>query len=676
MAKTQAIIDLIANDKRFKSAMSRVHGILKRVRTAMQGVAQTARRMIFFGTAAMVGFVKATSDQIKAETKLAAVLKSTENAAGLTNKQLHAQARELQNLTGIGDEVIINTQAILATFKEIKGTHFSRAIRSILDMSTVLDTDLKSAAIQVGKALNDPIRGVTALGRAGVQFTDKQKDVIKGFVEQGNIVAAQAVILQELESQFQGAAKAIGDTLPGALKKAWAALGDMGEQIGSIFIPFITTFANKVVTLSQKIVDWALANKQLVKTGAAVVAILAAIVAIIPTLSVALIGLSSSVTVLSALLPLLTATAGVIAATAAALLILTKRIYDFNRQPIIMQESLEKATTALNDASEAAMKLNDALRKGDYKTALEAAEKRSTALAEALEQIRKEAAEVRKQMSGDNMIFNQEQLAARLITLNKQAYNLQQQLNSAKNKEEKIRNTIARQAEAQARRDAAAAKRAEEIAQRKKAEEEYLAKNQSLLEQIREVTDEIAVLDGKISEERAEINRLTAKGEDIILASRLVALKALREERQRARDKEKALKDEAKAIRESLMTDKQRLNLDIARVKQIERAGHLTKMEAALKIAALQKEFSERTRINQFTGTIQSAEALYRRTQEAAGARSPKSQQALAALGSKMESIAAAEMKKTDENTLAIRQFQSAFERTVDESTVVGRFGR
>ena len=43
------------------------------------------------------------------------------------------------------------------------------------------------SAIQVGKALNDPIKGVTALHRVGVQFTERRRDQIEALVESGDI---------------------------------------------------------------------------------------------------------------------------------------------------------------------------------------------------------------------------------------------------------------------------------------------------------------------------------------------------------------------------------------------------------------------------------------------------------------------------------------------------------
>jgi hypothetical protein len=56
----------------------------------------------------------------------------------------------------------------------------------------------------LGKALNDPIKGVTALQRVGVSFTKGQKDQIKSLEESGHHMQAQKVILRELNKEFVG----------------------------------------------------------------------------------------------------------------------------------------------------------------------------------------------------------------------------------------------------------------------------------------------------------------------------------------------------------------------------------------------------------------------------------------------------------------------------------------
>ena len=93
--------------------------------------------------------------------------------------------------------------------------------------------------MQVAKALNDPIQGITALSRAGVSFTEQQKEQIKAMVEAGNIVGAQKIILAELTSEFGGAAKMAGGTFAGRLEILRNNLGDVAEEIGMALMPAV-----------------------------------------------------------------------------------------------------------------------------------------------------------------------------------------------------------------------------------------------------------------------------------------------------------------------------------------------------------------------------------------------------------------------------------------------------
>ena len=150
-------------------------------------------------------------EQEKAEAKLAAVIKATGSAANLTAQEMFNMASNMQKVTTFGDEVVIQGQAILATFKNIKGDQFERTTEAVLDMATVMGTDLKSAAIQLGKALNDPAVGMSMLTRSGITFSETQKEMVKQLAKSGDMLGAQNIILQEVESQFGGAAKAAAE---------------------------------------------------------------------------------------------------------------------------------------------------------------------------------------------------------------------------------------------------------------------------------------------------------------------------------------------------------------------------------------------------------------------------------------------------------------------------------
>lgn len=191
--------------------------------------------------------IKAFQEQENALAQLDAVLKSTGGAAGLTRKELEDMATQLQKQTTFADEAINKGQAMLLTFTKIGKEIFPQATETILNMSQALGQDLQSSAIQLGKALNDPIQGVTALRRVGVSFNDQQQETIKNLVEQGNLMAAQKLILQELAVEFGGSATAAAQTYQGRMLQLNNSIGDMKEKIGEAILKGIEPFVQKIV---------------------------------------------------------------------------------------------------------------------------------------------------------------------------------------------------------------------------------------------------------------------------------------------------------------------------------------------------------------------------------------------------------------------------------------------
>lgn len=187
----------------------------------------------------------------KVTAQTAAVLKSTGKAANVTAKDVEDLGSEIQSYSGISDEAIRSTQNLLLTFTNIRNQAgknndiFTQATKIATDMSVALGQDMKSSAIQLGKALNDPIKGVTALQRVGVSFTQQQRDQIKALVDSGKSMQAQKLILAELNREFAGSAKAYGDTLPGQISKAKEAFGDLSGILLSALVPAFTAIVEK-----------------------------------------------------------------------------------------------------------------------------------------------------------------------------------------------------------------------------------------------------------------------------------------------------------------------------------------------------------------------------------------------------------------------------------------------
>ena len=258
----------ISADDRTARAFGSLKGELKGVKGVLAGVGDQAKRVgrnmrnIGLGASAAVTAplvlagreaLQLFDQQAKAQAAVQQAVASTGGAAGKSADELFRMASGLQNVTTFGDEDILqNVTAPLLTFTKISDDTFGRAQANVLDMATLMKMDLKSASILVGKALNDPVKGLSALSRTGVQFSDDQKDVIKALVETGDIAKAQGLILTELETQFGGQAEAAAKVGLGPLKQLSNAVGDLKEELGAEMVTFLPAVVSKI----KSAVEW------------------------------------------------------------------------------------------------------------------------------------------------------------------------------------------------------------------------------------------------------------------------------------------------------------------------------------------------------------------------------------------------------------------------------------
>jgi hypothetical protein len=276
MAKSNAALSIIfgADTKQLDKALGEVGRKLRATSDALTDVGTKlsiglTAPIAAFGAVATKNFV----DSAKALAQVDAAVKSTGGAAGKSVAQLEEMAAGLQRMSLFDDDQILKeVTANLLTFTNVTGTEFDKAQVAILNMSTRLGTDLTSASIQVGKALNDPIKGVKALGRAGVQFTAEQKAQIEALQESGDVAGAQAVILKELETQFGGAAEAAAKTDP--YTQLANEVGNLSEDFGKIISEALLPLVQFVQRAADSIKGWSEGTKRFVVIAGGLLAVL------------------------------------------------------------------------------------------------------------------------------------------------------------------------------------------------------------------------------------------------------------------------------------------------------------------------------------------------------------------------------------------------------------------
>jgi hypothetical protein len=213
------------------------------------------------GAAALGGLVmmfKTGADEqmdfLAGNAQLEAGIKSTGNAANVSVDGLNNMASEIQNYSGQTDDSIAASQKLLLTFTNLTNgvgegaDMFDQATKMSADMAAKMGGDASKYAVQLGKALNDPVKGITALTKVGVSFTDAQKKQISALQGSGDMMGAQKIIMQELQKEFGGSAKAAGDALPGQLQKAQRSFEDVSQGLVAGLMPVLTSLADFINT--------------------------------------------------------------------------------------------------------------------------------------------------------------------------------------------------------------------------------------------------------------------------------------------------------------------------------------------------------------------------------------------------------------------------------------------
>lgn len=138
---------------------------------------------------------------------------------------------------------ILDMQGFLMTLDTMNKDILPKASQLVVDLAAKMKTDLVSAAKSVGIVLEDPEGGLNRLRRAGIVFSDSQKDVIKSLVETGDKAGAQSKIFEVLESKVGGFAKNTTTAFEAFRNKISYAVDGMERDFGRILSGAVTAFA-------------------------------------------------------------------------------------------------------------------------------------------------------------------------------------------------------------------------------------------------------------------------------------------------------------------------------------------------------------------------------------------------------------------------------------------------
>ena len=242
-----AVQSLASNLGSLKASADKATSGFKGMATAAAGLATT------IGAAALVRGIKGVMNafsEFQRDTNL--LENGLKNLGGTAPQQfdiLMKSADKLGKLTLFNESDFTQGFGLLTSFTNISVKQFDRLGAAAADLAQTSGTDVKSAFMQLGKALNDPVKGLTALTRTGVQFTDGQKAMIESMVDVGNVAGAQDMILKELERQYGGNAAAAAQGYAGALDSLGESFYDLQKALGPFIDQALTPLVNSLTGL-------------------------------------------------------------------------------------------------------------------------------------------------------------------------------------------------------------------------------------------------------------------------------------------------------------------------------------------------------------------------------------------------------------------------------------------
>ena len=403
----------------------------KKLGDARKSIAKNTREIQQLGRNMTVGItaplalmgassVQAFREQSKAIAQVEAGLKSTAGQVGITSQELQKMATDLQNKTLFGDEVILkDATAQLLTFTNITGEQFARTQAAALDLATRLDGDLKSASIQLGKALNDPIANLSALSRSGIQFSDDQKKVIKSLTETGRLAEAQTLILDELNKQYGGSAEAAAEA-DGGFTQLANSFGDLQEEIGRLLVDYLRPIVDQLKTFVQFLQGTSDGTKNVALAISGIAAAIGPVLLILPNL---ISGIKAAQVAFKFLNATMLANPFALAATALALVV---------TGIIMLTDETTKAVTAVDALTEANKNLTLEEQKRNIEVQIEQQKK----LVEQLE-AEKAAKDKIAEKFGGKAIKEQKEANAAFATANNELATMNTMLDEVNTKLEK-----------------------------------------------------------------------------------------------------------------------------------------------------------------------------------------------------------------------------------------------
>ena len=202
----------------------------------------------------------AKATQMQATTALLnSTLKATWWTVWLTAHELIKMWEELSKVNGIETDTIIATENVLLKFKNIKWDTLKWATQAVLDWATAMKwwatpnaEELAATATKLWKALEAPDKYTKILAKSWIVLSDTQNKQIANFMKLWEVWAADAIVLDAINSKVWGAATAQLDTYGWKVLQLNTKRTEFKELVWWLIIPILSS----LLWIISSVIDW------------------------------------------------------------------------------------------------------------------------------------------------------------------------------------------------------------------------------------------------------------------------------------------------------------------------------------------------------------------------------------------------------------------------------------
>ena len=238
--------------KSVQIALGPLSGVASRI-TAFTALMKSGAAPVAIFAGTIIGFSFALIKSASAAAifqmevlRMDAILKATGRTAQITVEELAVVADRLGEATLTTESAARRAISVLLSFPTLPAKNMKEILGLAQDLSSVMKLDLSSAAAQLGRALEDPVGGMSALRRAGVIFSEQEKELIKDLVELNMAAEAQEIILNNLAGTLGGAAKREAEGLAGAWDTLKERMTDFLNIAGAVVAEPLTDWLKDI----------------------------------------------------------------------------------------------------------------------------------------------------------------------------------------------------------------------------------------------------------------------------------------------------------------------------------------------------------------------------------------------------------------------------------------------